>query len=139
MTLGRRRIPGAILNWSDFAVPVYEFRCNSCNIRKSVFVRSVSQEPAPVCDNCGGRDLSRLVSAVAHHRSIQDVWAQSGLPDSPRPDYYKDPRNIGRWADNKFKEMGEEMPSHVKEMIDAARDGDLPDSVSSLQPGLKEV
>ena len=139
MTSGWATILGAILNWSDFAVPIYEFRCNSCNTKQSVFVRRVSQKLTPVCDRCGSKDLSRLVSAVAHHRSIQDVWEQSGSPDSPGSDYYKDPRNIGRWAENKFKEMGEDMPGHVREMIDAARDGDLPDSVSSLQPGLKEV
>ena len=120
-------------------MPVYEFRCNSCNTKKSVFARSFGQEPTPICGNCGGKDLSRLVSAVVHHRSIQDVWDQSGSPDSPGTDYYRDPRNIGRWAENRFREMGEEMPGHVKEMIDTARDGDLPDSVSSLQPGLKEV
>ena len=139
MTLGRRRIPGAILNWSDFAMPVYEFRCNSCNTRKSVFVRSVSQEPTPICDNCGGKDLGRLVSAVAHRRSIQDVWDRSGSQDSPGPDYYKDPRNIGRWTEKRFQEMGMEMPPHIQDVIQASREGELPQPVKELQPRPKEV
>jgi putative FmdB family regulatory protein len=120
-------------------MPVYEYLCSACRKRKSVLVRTVGEEPSPVCDSCGNTDLSRLISRVAYHRSMQDVWDQSGSPESAGPDYYKDPRNIGRWAEDKFKAIGQEMPGQVKEMIDAARDGTLPDSVSSLDSGLGEV
>lgn len=127
-------------DWSELIVPVYEFQCNSCNQRKSVLIRTMSDSNhSPVCANCGSKDLRRLISTVAYHRSLHDVWEQSGSPDNPGSDYYKDPRNIGRWAENKFKEMGQEMPGEVKEMIQAAREGDLPGSVKDLQPGIKEV
>ena len=120
-------------------MPVYEYRCNSCNVRKSVLVRTFSETSSPTCDSCGSTDMSRLISRVVHHRSLQDVWEQSGAPGDAGPDYYKDPRNIGRWAEDKFKDMGQEMPGHVKDMIDAARDGTLPDSVCSLDPSVGEV
>ena len=120
-------------------MPIYEFRCNSCRHKTSVLARSVNEQLAPVCDSCGSSDLLRLVSAVAYHRSTQDVWEQSGTPDKPGANYYKDPRNIGRWAEQKFQQMGEEMPHQVQEMIQAAREGDLPESVKDLQPGIKEV
>jgi len=35
--------------------------------------------------------------------------------------------------------MGMEMPSQVQDMIQAARDGQMPESVKDLQPGLTEV
>jgi hypothetical protein len=35
--------------------------------------------------------------------------------------------------------MGMEMPSQVEEMIQAAREGELPQPVKDLQPGLTEV
>jgi putative FmdB family regulatory protein len=124
---------------SEIPMPVYEFRCNSCNQKKSVLLRTFGDVPSPVCDNCGSGDMSRLISNVAYHRSTQDVWERSGSPDKPGPDYYKDPRNIGRWAEKKFEDMGQEMPSQVKGMIQAAREGELPENVKSLQPTLKEI
>jgi hypothetical protein len=51
---------------------------------------------------------------------------------SPTLDYYKDPRNIGRWAETRTKELGVEMPSQVQEMIQAAREGEMPDAVKDL-------
>ena len=47
----------------------------------------------------------------------------------PGPEYYKDPRNIGRWTEKRFKEMGMEMPTEIKEEIQAAREGELPESL----------
>ena len=45
------------------------------------------------------------------------------------PDFFKDPRNIGRWTEKKFKEVGMEVPPEIREEIDAARDGVLPRSL----------
>ena len=45
-------------------------------------------------------------------------------------DFYKDPRNIGRWTEKKFKDMGVDMPSELKQEIDAAREGELPESLT---------
>jgi hypothetical protein len=50
----------------------------------------------------------------------------------PSLDDYKDPRNIGRWTEKRAKELGLEMPAPVEEMIQAARQGDLPNSVKDL-------
>jgi hypothetical protein len=70
---------------------------------------------------------------------MSTVCEESGEPDRAGPDYYKDPRNIGRWTEKKFTEMGMEMPSQVEEMIQAARDGEMPEPVKEFQPGLTEV
>jgi ferritin-like protein len=98
----------------------------------------MAQPPAPACPACGG-DLVRLVSSFAHHRSVKDIHESSGSPDRPGPDYYQDPRNIGRWTEKRFQEMGMEMPSEISDMIQAAREGELPESVKDLRPGVKEV
>jgi hypothetical protein len=57
----------------------------------------------------------------------------------PGPDYYKDPRNIGRWAEKRFDEMGVEMPPQLHEEIQAAREGTLPESLQDLKSGPTEV
>jgi putative FmdB family regulatory protein len=120
-------------------MPIYEFRCNSCHQKANFLVKSISEPLSPVCPTCGGRELIRLISSFAYHKSLSTIYEESGEPDRAGPDYYKDPRNIGRWTEKKFKEMGAEMPSQVQEMIQAAREGELPESVKDLQPGLTEV
>jgi hypothetical protein len=51
----------------------------------------------------------------------------------PSPDYYKDPRNIGRWVEKKFQDMNMELPSEIQQKIQAAREGELPEPVKDLQ------
>lgn len=115
-------------------MPIYEFICQDCHKRTSVLVRSVSESITPTCHFCGSANLSRTVSSFAYHKSLQTVWEDSGEPSPfPSDDYYKDPRNIGRWAEKKFKEMGEEMPTHLKEEIQAAREGVMPEPLKDLQ------
>ncbi len=51
----------------------------------------------------------------------------------PGEDYYKDPRNIGRWVEKKFQDMGQELPSQIQEKIQAAREGMLPEPLKDLE------
>jgi hypothetical protein len=70
------------------------------------------------------------VTTFSHHKSLKTIWEESGEPKrNSGLDYYKDPRNIGRWTEKKFKELGIDMPRQIAEQIQAARGGELPDSV----------
>ena len=120
-------------------MPIYEFRCNSCLQKISFFVKSIGKPLTPVCPTCGSKELSRLISSFAYHKSLSTIHEESDSPDRAGADYYKDPRNIGRWTERRFKEMGVGMPSEIQEMIQAAREGELPEPVKELQPGLTEV
>ncbi len=120
-------------------MPIYEFLCNHCQERTSLFVRRLTESLSTSCPACGSEDLTRLFSAFAYHKSLETIHEEAGEADRPGPGYYKDPRNIGRWAEKRFQEMGLEMPSQVQEMIQASREGELPQPVKELQPGLKEV
>ena len=111
-------------------MPIYEFRCSKCNTTSSILVKSASATFAARCSACGSGDLVRLISRCSYHKSMSAVWEESGAPRrNAGPDYYKDPRNIGRWTEKKFKDMGMEMPTEIKKEIDAARDGELPKSL----------
>ncbi len=110
-------------------MPIYEFSCQSCQRKSSVFVKSIGTEIAPDCPFCGSSDLVRYLSGFAFHKS-EGTRLEESKPGSP--DYYKDPRNIGRWAEYKAKEMGVELPSQVQEMISAARDGEMPEPIKDL-------
>jgi putative FmdB family regulatory protein len=107
-------------------MPVYEYICNHCRQKSSFLVRTFNQEFTPVCSSCGSRSLSRAISSFAYRRSAKSHIEEYPVPpDNPSLDYYKDPRNIGRWAEKKFDDMGIEMPAQAREMIDRARDGDM--------------
>src|SRR3989304_9365935 len=111
-------------------MPIYDFRCHPCQGRSSLFVRSVSASVDPVCPHCGSRELTRLISSFAYHKSEQTRLEEAGPPQlSASPDYYQDPRNIGRWAEKRLGEMGVDIDSEpfseVQEMIGRARDGDM--------------
>ena len=111
-------------------MPIYEFLCQNCSTLSSIMVKSVSAPLTARCSACDGGDLVRVVSRFAYHKSMQTVWEESGEPKrSSGPDYYKDPRNVGRWTEKKFKEMGLDMPDSIKEEIQAAREGELPKSL----------
>jgi hypothetical protein len=65
---------------------------------------------------------------------LNTVWEESGEPTMhPGDDYYRDPRNIGRWVEKKFQDMGQELPSPIQEQIKAAREGVLPKPLKDLE------
>jgi len=114
-------------------VPIYEYRCAKCRRLTSVWVRSMNDTVPPKCEKCGSTELSRVMSKVAYHRTTERVWEESGPPSAnPSDDYYKDPRNIGRWTEKRLEELGVDMPSETREMIDAARDGQMPAPLDDL-------
>jgi len=117
-------------------MPIYEFRCNDCNQVSSVFVRTVNDPVRPTCPSCGGSSLERCISRFAVHKTTKAVWEESGEPTMfPKDrDYYKDPRNIGRYTEKRLKDLGIDMDGEeyrdtfagVKDTIAAAREGELP-------------
>lgn len=115
-------------------MPIYEFLCQNCRRKSSFLIREISSPFTPKCSFCGSTSLSRAISGFAYHKSLKTVWEESGEPAmNPSADYYKDPRNIGRWVEKKFQEMGEEVPPQVQEKIQAAREGVLPEPLKDLQ------
>lgn len=117
-------------------MPIYEFRCNACQQKASFFVRTVSDPLSPTCPACGSDNLERCISRFAVHKTTKTIYEESGEPTMfpKNPDYYKDPRNIGRHTEKRLKELGVDMDSEeyrdtfagVKETIAAAREGELP-------------
>jgi putative FmdB family regulatory protein len=122
-------------------MPIYEFRCNNCERRVSLFVRSIASSLSPQCPYCGNPDMARLISSFAHHKSAHGWLEEAGPPQAAGgPDYYKDPRNIGRWTEHRLKQLGMDMRSEeysdtfseVRHMIDAAREGEMPEPIKDL-------
>ncbi len=112
-------------------MPIYEYKCAMCGHLTSVFARTVGAPADAECRLCGSKKLERLMSKFAHHRSEGDIVRDYGS-EPKRLEDYKDPRQIGRWAERKLDEFGMEMPQEARKMIDAAREGEFPDPVKDL-------
>lgn len=112
-------------------MPIYEYTCRDCGKLNSVFTRSVSAKLDAKCRECGSGKLERALSKFAYHKSEADILRDYGS-EPKRLEDYKDPRQIGRWAERKFDEFGIDMPQEARQMIDAAREGEFPDPVKDL-------
>jgi putative FmdB family regulatory protein len=108
-------------------MPIYEFRCAACGRITSLFTRSVNAAFEERCGHCGSERVHRVPPRVARHRST--VRAADGRPDGETAE---DPRQIGRWVERRFDEMGLELPREARTMIDAAREGEFPEPVKDL-------
>ena len=112
-------------------MPIYEFKCQDCGRLSSVFVKRTRSSYRARCEHCGGRNLKRTVSRFAYHKSEQSILEEHGS-EPKRLEDYKDPRQIGRWVERKFSEQGLEVPDETRKMIDAAREGELPEPLKDV-------
>jgi hypothetical protein len=65
------------------------------------------------------------MSSFAMGKTTQSVHERT--PANPNsPDYYSDPRNIGRHVEESFQRYGMDVPESVRDTINAAREGEMP-------------
>lgn len=107
-------------------MPLYEFRCRACGLRQTRLFQTFEASQAATCSGCGAGSMTRLVSRFSVGHSVSQIHERTSAGD------FSDPRNIGRFAEERAAAMGVELPSEVRTMIDAARDGDLPAPVKDL-------
>jgi putative FmdB family regulatory protein len=117
----RARRPAAILD----VMPIYEYRCQDCRKRTSVFVRTISAKVKAKCEHCGSPKLSRLISRVTVGRSSGGLenFDESMLADVDE----NDPRSMARFARRMRDEMGDDLGPDFDEAIEQMEAGEMPD------------
>jgi putative FmdB family regulatory protein len=107
-------------------VPIYEYRCNGCGRRVSVFQRSIHSDSVGACSHCGSRDLARLISRVAVVRSeetrLDNMASDAALADLDE----RDPRSLARWARRMSRDMGDELGPEFDEVVERLEAGEMP-------------
>jgi putative FmdB family regulatory protein len=104
-------------------VPIYEYRCAACRRKVTVLTLRVSEAVDPVCEHCGSRDLTRLLSRFAMVRSeesrlddLTDDAALAGVDEN-------DPKSMARWMRKMGSELGEDAGEDFDEMVDELEHG----------------
>jgi putative FmdB family regulatory protein len=107
-------------------MPIYEYRCNTCN-RTFAFLYGVSRDSRdPACPACQGKDLSRLISRIARVRSEEAMLEE--LADPAKIGDVEDPQSLAKWAKRMGsalgEETGEDFGDMMAEMMEAERQGE---------------
>ena len=140
-------------------MPIYEYRCNDCHRKVSIFFRSISAVGDPRCPRCGGANLERLFSRVVMRRggSRDDIpgpseGAEGGkgfddgmggdgyYDDDPygmggmgslagMPDEDADPMELVRWTRQMSAQMGEPLDADLDQALTDIERGADPDEV----------
>lgn len=89
-------------------MPIYEYRCTACGRKVTVLTLRVSEQVDPVCEHCGSRKLSRLMSRFATVRSEADRLDDLAEPSSLSGLDENDPKSMARWMRKMGQELGED-------------------------------
>ena len=119
-------------------MPIYEYRCNDCRKRVTVYWRSFSEvETArPHCPVCGGEELSRLISRVAVLKSEESRLEDLADPSNLAGLDENDPKSMARWMKKMSREMGEDLGSECDEVVDRLEAGESPEEIETAMPDL---
>jgi putative FmdB family regulatory protein len=104
-------------------MPIYEYRCTDCQRKVSVLTLRVSESVDPVCDRCGSRKLTRLMSRFALVRSEESRLDDLSDPSSASGVDESDPKSMARWMRKMGKELGEDAGEDFDQMVDELEAG----------------
>src|SRR5256712_13888252 len=104
-------------------MPIYEYRCTACRKKVTVLTLRASEVVEPVCEHCGSRALTRLMSRFALVRSEESRLDGLGDPSSLGDLDENDPKSVARWMRKMGKELGDDAGEDFGEMVDELEAG----------------
>src|SRR5881296_4434183 len=105
-------------------MPIYEYRCTACKRKVTILTLRISEAVDPVCEHCGSRALTRLMSRFALGRSEESRLDSFGDDASLAGLDENDPKSMARWMRKMGKELGEEAGEDFDEMVDELEAGE---------------
>lgn len=110
-------------------MPIYEYRCDDCGRVTSHLVLHTAQDTPPACRACSSRQMRRIMSSFAYHRSEASRLAEFDTSAARGADFYKDSRNVGLWAKKRAQDMGVDLGAQFDETVEKARTGKILDEM----------
>ena len=108
-------------------MPVYEYRCNNCQRKVSIYLRGFSASPE--CPHCGSEDLARLFSTFTVRGTYKDIY-EDILSDKRLTDglMRNDPRALAEWNKRMSRGMEDEtIAPEYEETLDRMEHGEMPE------------
>ena len=104
-------------------MPIYEYQCDACRKRTTLFIRSIIN-PEPVrCQHCGSDRLTRLMSRIATPKSEEARMESLADPSSLGDLDESDPKSMARFMKKMAGEMGEDFDEGMMGEVDQAAEG----------------
>jgi len=118
-------------------MPIYEYRCTDCKRRVSILFRSFAAASDPTCPNCGGKNLTRLVSRVVAIKSEEARLEALADPSTFGDVDENDPRSVARFMRKMGDQLGgEDLGPEFNEMVERLEAGESPEEIEKSMPGL---
>ncbi len=118
-------------------MPIYEYRCEDCGRKVSIFFKSIAAAHDAACPRCSSRRLVRLVSRFALAQSeegrlerLADPSALAGLDEN-------DPGSVARWMKRMGKELGEDAGEDFEQALAEMEQGEPGEQPSEDTTGSK--
>ena len=97
-------------------MPIFEFACNDCSVKRFSELIGVVQEAAPIqCPKCGSQNVRKLVSRFSRLRSEDE--ALDSLADLAEGADENDPKAMRRLMHEVASGMGDDMSTDELEEI----------------------
>jgi len=120
-------------------MPIYEYRCQDCGRKLSVFWRRRADVKPPTCQRCGSNNMVRLISHVRLVRSeesrMENLADEASMADLDEAD----PRSIGRWMRKMSQEVGEDLGPEFEEVVGRLEAGEDPEEIEASMPELGDM
>jgi putative FmdB family regulatory protein len=118
-------------------MPVYEYKCESCRKRVSLF-QSYAEYGVrqPACPLCGSSALTRIISRVRVAKSEETRMENLADPSAWGNVDENDPKSMARMMRRMSSEMGEDIGPDFHEAVDRLEAGENPDEIEQSIPGL---
>ena len=118
-------------------MPTYEYRCQDCRKRVSIYQTYEEYGRAAVsCPKCGSANLQRLISRVRFARSEDTRLDSVADPSDWGNVDEEDPRAMARMMRKMGSELGEEIPPEFDEVVGRLESGESPDEIEESMPDL---
>mgnify|MGYP005846431895 FL=1 len=105
-------------------MPIYEYRCEECRRKVSIFFRRMGADEGAACPLCGSQRLVRLFSRFAMARSEEDRLER--LADDPSladVDEF-DPKSVALFMKRMGQELGEDAGEDFEQAMEEIERGE---------------
>ena len=109
-------------------MPVYEFNCQGCKRKVSVYFKRYDDAASATCPNCGSKDMKKIFSTFKVKKTYMDIY-EDILSDRQLEQglLRNDPKALSQW--NRKMSMGMEdntIAPEYEEMVERMDRGEFP-------------